>query len=132
MDRETQRELGLFHGLPTWWKRQQADIQRQQAEGQNQHGLQITEGDAMSHTAEAMSLVPQGGASAGLAPWTGSFPVGPPGNDHLDTHSSAAVLGMPHHRSAMPQYRGENDSYASRVVEMSDGAVGRFRDRFAL
>jgi hypothetical protein len=29
-DKATQRSLGLFHGLPPWWKKLQADQQRQQ------------------------------------------------------------------------------------------------------
>lgn len=27
-DRETQEKLGLFHGYPTWWKKQALDVQR--------------------------------------------------------------------------------------------------------
>ncbi|KAI8266958.1 Chromatin remodeling factor mit1 [Colletotrichum sp. SAR 10_98] len=30
LDKATQHSLGLFHGLPTWWKKQQAELQRQQ------------------------------------------------------------------------------------------------------
>ncbi|OLN85969.1 hypothetical protein CCHL11_05417 [Colletotrichum chlorophyti] len=30
LDKATQHSLGLFHGLPSWWKKQQAEIQRQQ------------------------------------------------------------------------------------------------------
>ncbi|KAK7220501.1 hypothetical protein V2G26_008504 [Clonostachys chloroleuca] len=29
-DKATQQSLGLFHGLPAWWKRKQAEIHRQQ------------------------------------------------------------------------------------------------------
>ena len=29
LDRATQTSLGLFHGLPSWWKKQQAELQRQ-------------------------------------------------------------------------------------------------------
>ncbi|KAL2110116.1 hypothetical protein VUR80DRAFT_1597 [Thermomyces stellatus] len=29
LDRATQATLGLFHGLPSWWKKQQAELQRQ-------------------------------------------------------------------------------------------------------
>ncbi|KEZ38618.1 hypothetical protein SAPIO_CDS10615 [Scedosporium apiospermum] len=28
-DRQTQHQLGLFHGLPAWWKKHQAELQRQ-------------------------------------------------------------------------------------------------------
>ena len=30
MDKATQHDLGLFQGLPTWWKKHQAELQRQQ------------------------------------------------------------------------------------------------------
>ncbi|ROT37698.1 hypothetical protein SODALDRAFT_203339 [Sodiomyces alkalinus F11] len=30
MDKATQNSLGLFHGLPAWWKKHQAELQRQQ------------------------------------------------------------------------------------------------------
>ncbi|KAK1593201.1 uncharacterized protein LY79DRAFT_590044 [Colletotrichum navitas] len=30
LDKATQNSLGLFHGLPAWWKKQQAELQRQQ------------------------------------------------------------------------------------------------------
>jgi hypothetical protein len=33
LDKATQMSLGLFHGLPTWWKKQQAERQREQPEG---------------------------------------------------------------------------------------------------
>lgn len=36
LDKATQHSLGLFHGLPTWWKKQQAELQRQQQK-QEQH-----------------------------------------------------------------------------------------------
>ncbi|KAK1970389.1 hypothetical protein LY78DRAFT_666839 [Colletotrichum sublineola] len=32
LDKATQNSLGLFHGLPTWWKKQQAELQRQQSQ----------------------------------------------------------------------------------------------------
>jgi hypothetical protein len=28
-DKATQHSLGLFHGLPTWWKKHQAELARQ-------------------------------------------------------------------------------------------------------
>ncbi|SPN97420.1 uncharacterized protein DNG_00934 [Cephalotrichum gorgonifer] len=31
-DRATQQAMGLFHGLPTWWKKHQAELQRQRSE----------------------------------------------------------------------------------------------------
>ncbi|CRK40878.1 hypothetical protein BN1723_004975, partial [Verticillium longisporum] len=30
LDKATQHSLGLFHGLPTWWRKQQAELQRRQ------------------------------------------------------------------------------------------------------
>ncbi|KAI8299308.1 Chromatin remodeling factor mit1 [Colletotrichum sp. SAR11_240] len=36
LDKATQHSLGLFHGLPTWWKKQQAELQRQQQQQQQQ------------------------------------------------------------------------------------------------
>ncbi|KAF9882031.1 c-x8-c-x5-c-x3-h type zinc finger protein [Colletotrichum karsti] len=36
LDKPTQHSLGLFHGLPTWWKKQQAELQRQQQQQQEQ------------------------------------------------------------------------------------------------
>ncbi|KAH6697595.1 hypothetical protein F5X68DRAFT_257731 [Plectosphaerella plurivora] len=33
LDKATQMSLGLFHGLPTWWKKQQAERQREQPDG---------------------------------------------------------------------------------------------------
>ncbi|KAK1995467.1 hypothetical protein LX36DRAFT_582356 [Colletotrichum falcatum] len=32
LDKTTQHSLGLFHGLPAWWKKQQAELQRQQSQ----------------------------------------------------------------------------------------------------
>ncbi|KAK1982400.1 hypothetical protein LZ30DRAFT_590642 [Colletotrichum cereale] len=32
LDKATQNSLGLFHGLPAWWKKQQAELQRQQSQ----------------------------------------------------------------------------------------------------
>ncbi|KAK2065436.1 hypothetical protein LY76DRAFT_621820 [Colletotrichum caudatum] len=32
LDKATQNSLGLFHGLPTWWKKQQTELQRQQSQ----------------------------------------------------------------------------------------------------
>lgn len=31
VDKATQMSLGLFHGLPTWWKKQQTEKQREEA-----------------------------------------------------------------------------------------------------
>ncbi|KAF6816238.1 chromatin remodeling complex subunit [Colletotrichum sojae] len=36
LDKATQHSLGLFHGLPTWWKKQQVELQRQQQQQQQQ------------------------------------------------------------------------------------------------
>ena len=33
LDKATQMSLGLFHGLPTWWKKQQAERQREDTSG---------------------------------------------------------------------------------------------------
>ncbi|KAL0942483.1 chromatin remodeling complex subunit [Colletotrichum truncatum] len=36
LDKATQHSLGLFHGLPTWWKKQQAELQRQPQQQQQE------------------------------------------------------------------------------------------------
>ncbi|KAK5658550.1 hypothetical protein OQA88_1943 [Cercophora sp. LCS_1] len=37
MDKATQHQLGLFHGLPAWWKRQQAELARSRGTESGRH-----------------------------------------------------------------------------------------------
>ncbi|KAK3370246.1 hypothetical protein B0H63DRAFT_514412 [Podospora didyma] len=45
-DKATQQSLGLFHGLPTWWKKHQAELSRQQRDlgDASDHPLAIAPG----------------------------------------------------------------------------------------
>lgn len=39
MDRATQHQLGLFHGLPAWWKKHQAELARQRNQASSKEGV---------------------------------------------------------------------------------------------
>ncbi|KAH8881582.1 hypothetical protein GQ53DRAFT_887077 [Thozetella sp. PMI_491] len=64
-DRRTQHDLGLFHGLPTWWKKQQAELQRQ---GQ----LQITDDQPIDLTIQDSAIVRHNTSAAGTTRYSGS------------------------------------------------------------
>ncbi|KAL0777997.1 hypothetical protein CaCOL14_005650 [Colletotrichum acutatum] len=38
LDKATQHSLGLFHGLPAWWKKQQTEVRQQQQQQQQPQG----------------------------------------------------------------------------------------------
>ncbi|OHE91550.1 hypothetical protein CORC01_13147 [Colletotrichum orchidophilum] len=38
LDKATQHSLGLFHGLPAWWKKQQTELRQQQQQPQQHQG----------------------------------------------------------------------------------------------
>ncbi|KAK4679095.1 hypothetical protein QC764_201110 [Podospora pseudoanserina] len=44
MDKATQHSLGLFHGLPTWWKKRQAELSRESERGPLERGGGVSVG----------------------------------------------------------------------------------------
>ncbi|KAK0745286.1 hypothetical protein B0T21DRAFT_430634 [Apiosordaria backusii] len=44
MDKATQHSLGLFQGLPTWWKKRQAELSRESERGSSERGGGISVG----------------------------------------------------------------------------------------
>lgn len=100
MDKETQFSLGLFHGLPMWWKRQESDAQR----------LRLAAGNNTESSSSASSsptdVAPSSRSSANLSdrrPQTQTAPAhaasqwrsGPPGSQGPQRHGTSALA----HRS---------------------------------
>ncbi|KAJ0370419.1 hypothetical protein COL154_001554 [Colletotrichum chrysophilum] len=123
LDKATQHSLGLFHGLPTWWKKQQAELQRQQQQQQQQEAsgtetfydvsspLHRLMKPKLTLEAEQRTAYPQGMISpASPCVWG---PIGPPSKRTADHphryHQSLGGFGMPSNFSMLNDM-GERDN----------------------
>ncbi|KAL1860482.1 hypothetical protein VTK73DRAFT_7295 [Phialemonium thermophilum] len=64
-DKATQHSLGLFHGLPSWWKKHQAELARQQQQDEEEAAADNGGGSAKSDLPVVISRVGGGGGGGG-------------------------------------------------------------------
>ncbi|KAJ1326398.1 hypothetical protein MN608_07845 [Microdochium nivale] len=118
LDRATQHQLGLFHGLPAWWKKQQSDAAKQ-----NQHHHHHHQGPHQQLLHEPVYMLqPRGMQPTGDGGGSSSVIHGMGG----DAASAFEGLQLGHEYNDDHQFHGSNLAVSQQLEGINNAVPGQF------